>query len=68
MTDLYITNPSPEYRRWQDQPCRIVDTWPGDDWSPEGYVDVVLTGPIDPGIRLRIKASAVEDIPWTGNR
>jgi hypothetical protein len=67
MTDRthIIVNPSPEYRRWKNQPCRIVNIMlpeRDDTFSPCGYIDIILTGHLDPGLRLRIRANAVKQV------
>lgn len=60
-----ITNPSPQYERWRNQSCRIVNLMLAerdDTYSPAGYIDIVLTGRVDPGLRLRIRADAVKQV------
>ncbi len=53
--DLRISNPSFEYERWRGQPCRIVK-------RGDGFVDVQLTGNLDPGLILRVYATAVRGL------
>jgi hypothetical protein len=50
---LFITDPSPEYETWRNQPCVVFRD------VGEGFVDVRLTGKKDTGLILRVRVSAV---------